>query len=147
MNKVKLTLDQTNWIEATWEKEIITQVEGEEDKVETTQVWCESYSGHPEHIGMLRAKASEFETSLEEFETLIKECKNNFILPTDEEIEAEKRKQFEIQFRYDREVLLKKVDIEINKAEDLGEDTKSLRLYRQALRDATINWIMPESIL
>lgn len=66
---------------------------------------------------------------------------------TDEEIEAEKRKQFEIQFRFDRDFLLKKTDIAINKSEDLGKDTKALRAYRQALRDATINWVMPESIL
>lgn len=54
--------------------------------------------------------------------------------------------QFQNKFRLDRDALLKGVDIAINKAEDLGEDTKALRVYRQALRDATINWIMPESI-
>lgn len=66
---------------------------------------------------------------------------------TDEEIEYEKRRQFEIQFRFDRDSLLQKTDIEINKAEDLGEDTKILRAYRQCLRDATKDWTMPESIL
>lgn len=92
MKKLILTLDQTNWLEATWVEEIVTQVEGEEgeeDKVETTQVWCESYSGHPEHIAMLRAKALEFETSLEDYEDLIAECEKNFIYPTEEEIQAE----------------------------------------------------------
>ena len=89
MKKLTLILDQTNWLEATWFEEIITKVEGEEDKVETTQVWCESYSGHPEHISMLRVKALEFETSLEEFETIIAECENNFKAPTEDEIQAE----------------------------------------------------------
>lgn len=145
--KLNITLDQTNWIEATWEKEIITQVDGKEDRVETTQVYCESFSGHEEHINMLRTKAKEFNTSLKEFEPLIKQCQDSFVSPTDEEIEAEKRKQFEIQFRFDRDILLKKVDIEINKAEDAGQDIKILREYRQALRDATIRWVMPESSL
>lgn len=92
MKKLTLILDQTNWLEATWVEEIVTQVEGEEgeeDIVETTQVGCESYSGHKEHIAMLRAKALEFETSLEDYEDLIAECEKNFIYPTEEEIQAE----------------------------------------------------------
>lgn len=125
---------ENNWLEATWLDDEI-------------QIYCESFSGHKEHIALLRAKSQEFNTPLDEFESLIKQCQANFIYPTEEEIEAEKRKQFEIQFRYDRDSLLKKVDIAINKSEDLGKDTKALRAYRQALRDATINWVMPESIL
>ena len=92
MKKLTLILDQTNWLEATWVEEIVTQVEGEEgeeDKVETTQVWCESYSGHPEHIAMLRAKATEFETELDEYEEIIAECESKFVAPTEEEIQAE----------------------------------------------------------
>ena len=53
------------------------------------QVHCESFSGHPAHIAMLRAKALEFETSLEDYEDLIAECEKNFIAPTEEEIQAE----------------------------------------------------------
>lgn len=131
--KLNIKLDK-DWLEATW-------LENEQ------QIHCESFSGHKEHITLLRAKAKEFNTSLKEFEPLIKQCEDAFIYLTDEEIETEKRKQFEIQFRFDRDSLLQKTDIEINKAEDLGEDTKILRTYRQCLRDATINWIMPESIL
>lgn len=129
-----LKLDKTNWIEATWyENEI--------------QTHCESFSGHNEHITLLRAKAEEFNTSLKDFELLIKKCQDSFIYPTNEEIEAEKRKQFEIQFRFDRDILLKQTDIEINKAEDLGQNIATLRAYRQALRDATIKWVLPESII
>lgn len=92
MKKLTLILDQTNWLEATWVEEVITinEVEGEEvESKETTQLWCESYSGHPEHISMLRAKALEFETSLEDYEGLIAECEKNFIAPTEDEIQAE----------------------------------------------------------
>lgn len=76
MKKLNLILDQYNWLEATWA----------EDEI---QVHCESYSGHPEHISMLRAKALEFETSLEDYEDLIAECEDSFVYPTDEEIEKE----------------------------------------------------------
>ena len=76
MKKLTLILDNTNWLEATWI----------EDEI---QVHCESYSGHKEHIAMLRAKALEFETSLEEYEDIIAECEKNFIAPTEEEIQAE----------------------------------------------------------
>lgn len=55
--------------------------------------------------------------------------------------------QFQNKFRSERDSLLAKVDIEINKAEDKNLDTTVLRAYRQALRDSTINWVMPESIL
>lgn len=125
---------ENNWLEATWNKDEI-------------EIHCESFSGHKEHITLLRVKAKEFNTSLKEFEPLIKQCEDAFIYPTDEEIEAEKRKQFEIQFRLDRDILLNKTDIAINKAEDLVQDSKDLREYRQALRDATIKWVLPESII
>lgn len=131
---VNLILGLDNWIEATWMENGIA-------------IYCESFSGHKEHMSSLRKKAKEYGTSLKEHEPLIKQCQDNFIYPTAEEIELEKRKQFEIQFRFDRDILLKKVDIAINKAEDLGEDTKILRAYRQCLRDATKDWTMPESIL
>ena len=92
MKNLTLTLDNTNWLEATWVEEVITinEVEGEKvESKEVNQLWCESYSGHPEHISMLRAKALEFETSLEDYEDLIAECEKNFIAPSEDEIQAE----------------------------------------------------------
>ena len=104
MKKLILKLDETNWLEANWVEETITQVPVEketevdgdivketvlEDRVETTQVWCESYSGHPEHIAMLRAKASEYGTELGEYEEMIAECESKFVGASDEEIQAE----------------------------------------------------------
>ena len=62
---------------------------------------------------------------------------------TDEEISI----QNQDKFRADRNALLGEVDKAINIAEDLGQDSKALRTYRQALRDATITWVMPECIL
>lgn len=67
---------ENNWLEATW-------LEDE------TQIHCESFSGHKVHIAQLRAKAKEFNTPLDEFEDLIKQCEDSFIYPTDEEIAKE----------------------------------------------------------
>ena len=67
---------EDNWLEATW-------LEDE------TQIHCESFSGHKEHIALLRAKAKEFNTSLKQFEPLIKQCEDSFIYPTDEEMAKE----------------------------------------------------------
>lgn len=72
--KVNIILDN-NWLEATW-------LEDE------SQIHCESFSGHPEHIVMLEAKALEFGTRLNEFEGLIKQCKESFVMPTAEELLA-----------------------------------------------------------
>ena len=46
-------------------------------------------------------------------------------------------------FRAERDALLIEADIEINKAEDLGKDSSVWRVYRQALRDATLTWVLP----
>lgn len=62
---------------------------------------------------------------------------------TEEELLTKKQNEF----RRDRNILLDKVDKAINTAEDLGKDSAVLRAYRQALRDATITWTMPESVL
>lgn len=97
MEEIKLNIVVDNdWLEATWIKEvtIINQVEkdGElvqEEYVATEQVWCESFSGHTEHIQMLRAKALEFGTSLDEYEYIVDECESKFVYPTEEEIAKE----------------------------------------------------------
>ena len=73
MIKIKsFILDETNWLEVIW-------VNDNEE-----QVHCESYSGHPEHITMLRTKALEFGTELDE--ALISECIANFKYQTEEEL-------------------------------------------------------------
>lgn len=78
MIKLNIILEN-NWLEATW-------------KENETQIHCESFSGHQEHIALLRAKAKEFNTPLDEFEALIKQCQDSFIYPTDEETAKEELK-------------------------------------------------------
>ena len=73
---------QNDWLEATWH----TEVDGVK-----TQVHCESFSGHREHIAILRAKALEFCTELDE--ALISECIANFKYPTEEEIAEQAKEQ------------------------------------------------------
>lgn len=86
--KLNITIDK-DWLEATWIKEVTTinDVEKEESVV-TEQLHCESFSGHPEHIAMLEAKALEFGTSLDEYTELIAHIKESFVMPTAEELLA-----------------------------------------------------------
>ena len=72
--KVNIKLDN-NWLEATWI----------EDEI---QIHCEAFSGHPEHIAMLEAKALEFGTNLDEYVELITQAKEAFVMPTAEELLA-----------------------------------------------------------
>lgn len=65
------------------------------------------------------------------------------VIKTYEEKQIEALEQEQSQFRAKRDVLLKEADIEINKLDDLGKDSSSWRVYRQALRDATITWELP----
>ena len=104
METIKLNIKlENNWLEATWTKEVTTineiekevEVEGElikeivqEESVTTEQIHCESFSGHPEHIAMLEAKAIEFGTSLDEFQDLITQAREAFVMPTVEELLA-----------------------------------------------------------
>lgn len=100
--KLNMTIDK-DWLEATWTKEVTTisdvEKDGEivqEESVATEQLHCESFSGHPEHIAMLEAKALEFNTSLDEYAGLIKQAKEAFVMPTAEELlvyELDQRKQ------------------------------------------------------
>ena len=62
---------------------------------------------------------------------------DTFVVPEKSEIDIQ------IEFRMLRDSLLAKADILINKAVDNSQDATKLRAYRQALRDATINWVMP----
>lgn len=55
----------------------------------------------------------------------------------------EEVKETQAQFRAERDKLLAEADIEINKLVDAGIDSTEWRVYRQALRDATLTWVLP----
>ena len=52
-------------------------------------------------------------------------------------------KETQAQFRAERDKLLAEVDIEINKLVDLELDSTEWRVYRQALRNSTLSWVLP----
>ena len=52
-------------------------------------------------------------------------------------------KETQAQFRAERDKLLEEADIEINKLIDAGIDSTEWRVYRQALRDSTLTWVIP----
>ena len=80
MITIKSLIRTNDWLEVTWSETL--------EEVETT-IHCESFSGHPEHIAMLDAKASEFGTSLDEYKSEIEAVIAEFKMPTEEEIQAE----------------------------------------------------------
>lgn len=51
--------------------------------------------------------------------------------------------QAQTQFRAERDKLLAEADIEINKSVDTGIDSTEWRVYRQALRESTLTWVLP----
>jgi len=80
---MKLELKLSNkWLEATW------YTEENETK---TQVHCESFSGHPEHIAMLKSKALEYGTELDE--VIVKELSDSYEAPTQAELDAIAKEQ------------------------------------------------------
>ena len=74
MIEIKSVIDYDGWLEVTW-------AGGDE------QLHCESYSGHPEHIAMLRAKALKFGTPLDEYESLITQAEQVYTPPTQAELD------------------------------------------------------------
>lgn len=106
---LNLTLDQTNWLEATWyEKtkapDIVTPAKdaafdtdgneispAEPERVEAgqvtrTQIKCVSY--HPTQIDMLRADAAELGTDLTEHEALLADWVASYVPPDPEPIQV-----------------------------------------------------------
>ena len=114
---------ENNWLEATWV---------ENDK----QIHCESFSGHVEHIALLRVKSQEFNTSLREFEPLIKQCQDNFVYPTTEEINKEleaQAKQLDEQVKTEA---LAKLTVTTSSGKVFYADTESRVDLNDAIRKA-----------
>lgn len=67
-----------------------------------------------------------------------KELADEYVKP-----ESEVITETQSNFRTSRDKLLKEADIEVNKLIDNNLDATEWRVYRQALRDSTIVWILP----
>ena len=83
-----LTIDSTGWLEATWinveqkPDKVIPATDDKPKRIEKgdvieTQVYCQSF--HPTQIYMLRAKAAEYDTSLEEYEQILADWVNSYV--------------------------------------------------------------------
>jgi hypothetical protein len=102
-------------------------------------------------LATIHARAAEIQDFFEDFAlqktrpSQYHELINKVWIITPENQAILDREIFETNFRAERDKLLAEADILIYKAEDAGQDTTALREYRQALRDATNDWIMPEA--
>jgi len=82
----------SGWLEATWVERIqVPATESEPGTTTETQVWCQSY--HPTQIDMLRAKAAEYGTPLDEYEPMLAEWVASYeppepVVPTPEQMIA-----------------------------------------------------------
>lgn len=83
-----IIIDATGWLEATW-------VERTQDADTETQVWCQSY--HPTQIDMLRAKAAEYGTPLDEYEPLLAEWVAAYTPPVPEPLTPEQLQAMVVQ--------------------------------------------------
>ena len=73
---IKLFIVKTNpdWLEAAW--------------IDEQQIHCESFSGHPEHIQMLKDKCTEFDTELtSEQLQIVAEIQESFVPISQEELD------------------------------------------------------------
>ena len=83
-----LIIDSTGWLEATWvdveqkPDKVIPATDSEPERIEKggvieTQIHCQSY--HPTQIDMLRAKAAEYGTPLDEYEQMLSDWVNSYV--------------------------------------------------------------------
>lgn len=77
------------------------------------------------------------------FNKIIIDGKNISFEKVDWRTEKEIEETTQAQFRAERDKLLAEADIEINKLVDAELDVTEWRVYRQALRDSTLTWIIP----
>jgi len=109
---------ENSWIEATW------YIEENEAK---TQVHCESFSGHTEHIAMLKSKALEYGTELDE--AIVKELSDSYEAPTQAEIDEEAKKA-KLQEAY---AYLASTDFKMTL--DYDKDTTEIKVLRAEARE------------
>ena len=131
--ELKLYGKDNDWIEATWYTEA--------DEVKT-QVHCEGFSGHPEHITMLRAKVVEYGTPLTaEDELLIAEAISNFVMPEPIIIPIEEiREGMVVTMRQARLALLEQGLLATVDTAIANSDDEALKIEWEYAMDVKRNW-------
>ena len=141
--KLNITIDK-DWLEATWTKEVTTinevekevEVEGElikeivqEESVPTEQIHCESFSGHPEHISMLRDRCTLYGVKLSiDDEKLIEEAMNNFTTPSQEELDKINLDNLKVELKSAKKIALDNIVVDVDGKLFDGNETARLNI-------------------
>ena len=141
--KLKIKLEN-NWLEATWTKEVTTineiekevEVDGElikeivqEESVTTEQIHCESFSGHPEHISMLRDRCTLYGVKLSiDDEKLIEEAMNNFTIPSQEELDKVNLDNLKVELKSAKKIALDNIVVDVDGKLFDGNETARLNI-------------------
>lgn len=86
-------LDNPNWLEATWSEK--TQLPGMGVPASESQVWCQYF--HATQIDLLRAKAAEYGTPLDEYEQALTDWVSTYVPPTPEPLTPEQLQAMVVQ--------------------------------------------------
>ena len=141
--KLNITIDK-DWLEATWIKEVTTinevekevEVDGElvkeivrEESVITEQLHCESFSGHPEHISMLRDRCTLYGVKLSiDDEKLIEEAMNNFTMPSQEELDKINLDNLKVELKSAKLIALDNIVVDVDGKLFDGNETARLNI-------------------
>ena len=141
--KLNITIDK-DWLEATWIKEVTTinevekevEVDGEltketvqEESVITEQIHCESFSGHPEHISMLRDRCTLYGVKLSiDDEKLIEEAMNNFTMPSQEELDKINLDNLKAELKSAKLIALDNIVVDVDGKLFDGNETARLNI-------------------
>ena len=139
--KLNITIDK-DWLEATWIKEVTTinevekevEVDGElvkeivrEESVITEQLHCESFSGHKEHISMLRDRCTLYGVKLSiDDEKLIEEAMNNFTMPSQEELDKINLDNLKVELKSAKLIALDNIVVDVDGKLFDGNETARL---------------------
>ena len=133
--KLNITTDK-DWLEATWIKEVTTINEVEKDdelvqeeSVITEQIHCESFSGHPEHISMLRDRCTLYGVKLSiDDEKLIEEAMNNFTMPSQEELDKVNLDNLKVELKSAKKIALDNIVVDVDGKLFDGNETARLNI-------------------
>ena len=145
METIKLNITiENNWLEATWTKEVTTineiekevEVDGElikelvqEESVTTEQIHCESFSGHPEHISILRDRCTLYGVKLSiDDEKLIEEAMNNFTMPSQEELDKINLDNLKVELKSAKLIALDNIVVDVDGKLFDGNETARLNI-------------------
>ena len=93
---------ENNWLEATW-------------LVDDNQLHCESFSGHPEHISMLRDRCTLYGVNLSiDDEKLIEEAMNNFTMPSQEELDKINLDNLKVELKSAKKIALDNIVVDVD---------------------------------